>query len=247
MQRSRACKLCRTRRIKCDESKPSCLKCRKAKRACPGYWNPSEITIRDETEATIRKATLTTPRHADPGRQQESLAPWSQADPIQSRGLTSQHSASTSINLLSRGLSPSWMSSALGSTDISTDREFGTNFVILYTLQTPVDDQATCFFLSNFVMMPHNGDGKGYLAFIPRMLALLPARGSPFPLCFKAAATTALAGRANSKPLLAKARMYYSLALHQLNRVLSDQKTPKNDDLCLASVILLSFCEVCWG
>ncbi|ATY63872.1 Fungal transcriptional regulatory protein [Cordyceps militaris CM01] len=34
---SRGCYLCRSRKIKCDETKPFCNRCRKSKRQCPGY------------------------------------------------------------------------------------------------------------------------------------------------------------------------------------------------------------------
>ncbi|KFG83470.1 putative negative acting factor [Metarhizium anisopliae] len=34
---SRGCQMCRIRRIKCDETKPTCKQCAKARRVCPGY------------------------------------------------------------------------------------------------------------------------------------------------------------------------------------------------------------------
>ncbi|EEY17748.1 predicted protein [Verticillium alfalfae VaMs.102] len=52
---SGGCKLCKLRRIKCDEAKPFCMKCKKAKRDCPGYSDPFEAKIRDQTQATIRR------------------------------------------------------------------------------------------------------------------------------------------------------------------------------------------------
>ncbi|KAF1739532.1 putative transcriptional regulatory protein [Beauveria bassiana] len=46
------CATCRTRRIKCDEGKPSCLQCIKAKRQCVGYLTNTVL--------------ITQPRHSTP-------------------------------------------------------------------------------------------------------------------------------------------------------------------------------------
>ncbi|KFA71345.1 hypothetical protein S40288_08961 [Stachybotrys chartarum IBT 40288] len=43
---SRACGTCRRRRKKCDETRPSCLRCIKAKRACTGYESGADRTFR---------------------------------------------------------------------------------------------------------------------------------------------------------------------------------------------------------
>ncbi|KUI58198.1 White-opaque regulator 1 [Cytospora mali] len=53
---SRGCQMCRTRRIKCDETKPTCNQCAKARRHCPGYRDEFELIFRNETKATERRA-----------------------------------------------------------------------------------------------------------------------------------------------------------------------------------------------
>lgn len=76
---SRGCQMCRTRRIKvscsyerptrspppeadilssgqCDETKPTCNQCAKARRDCPGYRDEFELIFRNETKATERRA-----------------------------------------------------------------------------------------------------------------------------------------------------------------------------------------------
>ncbi|KAK9319181.1 hypothetical protein V1517DRAFT_60497 [Lipomyces orientalis] len=40
---SRACKACKARREKCDETRPSCRRCLKAKRTCPGYQVDADL------------------------------------------------------------------------------------------------------------------------------------------------------------------------------------------------------------
>lgn len=48
--------MCRTRRIKCDETKPTCKQCAKSRRECPGYKDEFDLVFRNETEATERRA-----------------------------------------------------------------------------------------------------------------------------------------------------------------------------------------------
>ncbi|KAK3321233.1 hypothetical protein B0T19DRAFT_262254 [Cercophora scortea] len=52
---SRGCRTCRTRRIKCDEAKPTCKRCEKSKRECLGYRPEFEIVHRDQTRSTVRR------------------------------------------------------------------------------------------------------------------------------------------------------------------------------------------------
>ncbi|KAH8816989.1 hypothetical protein F5884DRAFT_778150 [Xylogone sp. PMI_703] len=56
--RSKGCRLCRQRRIKCDEATPACTQCRTTGRVCPGPI--TGIIIRDMT-LTVRQATLAKP------------------------------------------------------------------------------------------------------------------------------------------------------------------------------------------
>ncbi|KAK1753478.1 hypothetical protein QBC47DRAFT_303598 [Echria macrotheca] len=53
---SRGCQMCRMRRIKCDETKPSCNQCLKSRRQCPGYKDEFDLMFRNETRATERRA-----------------------------------------------------------------------------------------------------------------------------------------------------------------------------------------------
>ncbi|KAK3391599.1 hypothetical protein B0T20DRAFT_331477, partial [Sordaria brevicollis] len=52
---SKGCQVCRTRRIKCDETKPTCNQCLKARRQCPGYKDDFDLVFRNVTKATERR------------------------------------------------------------------------------------------------------------------------------------------------------------------------------------------------
>ncbi|KAJ5527800.1 hypothetical protein N7513_011959 [Penicillium frequentans] len=51
--RSKGCKTCRKRRVKCDERKPTCDRCHRAGKECEGYVR--YIEFRDETARVARK------------------------------------------------------------------------------------------------------------------------------------------------------------------------------------------------
>lgn len=53
---STGCQMCRTRRIKCDETKPTCNQCSKARRQCPGYRDHFDLLLRSENQAAKRRA-----------------------------------------------------------------------------------------------------------------------------------------------------------------------------------------------
>jgi Fungal specific transcription factor domain/Fungal Zn(2)-Cys(6) binuclear cluster domain len=51
--RSKGCRICVQRRVRCDLTRPICLRCRKGNRPCPGY--ASDIQFQDETERLHEK------------------------------------------------------------------------------------------------------------------------------------------------------------------------------------------------
>ncbi|KAL3432840.1 hypothetical protein BDV09DRAFT_173220 [Aspergillus tetrazonus] len=53
---SSGCQTCRTRRIKCDETRPHCNACVRSGRECPGYPHPLDIVLRHQ-KAFNRKNT----------------------------------------------------------------------------------------------------------------------------------------------------------------------------------------------
>lgn len=320
---SRACKLCRARRIKCDETKPHCLKCKKSKRQCPGYRDPFEINLRDETQATIRKAKAAAAaqkrasRHDDQDVSSDESPTKSTHSPsaniIRRRSSTQTSDASWDTTSKSTWSSPCSDIDVLHSADISPtaifssptdmfgspifdftvppstqDLSFDFNSTwsipetgfstpikgiassvtssfdgstwglnsplggslgwsysppVLPGLQTPLDEQATCFFLSNFVLSISSAQNPCLFSFILKILQWDGIKDTPFPMAFTAVSLAALAGRPNSRHLLPTSRIYYSTALVQLKEVLKDKERAKHDTT-LAAAILLSFYEV---
>ncbi|TQN73104.1 Transcriptional regulatory protein moc3 [Colletotrichum shisoi] len=269
---SRACKLCRARRIKCDETKPFCLKCAKSKRVCPGYRDAFEINLRDETQSTIRKAKSAalrkaireglaaeqdeegeghintqakvmewTPPAAPPPRQQRvNIIPVTSDDDWLDR--YSNSSSSEVSPSMSYASSLSYISNQAPDTFVSFKDIEGATYGMPHTLQTPLDQQATCYFLANYVLAPPTGVGRGILTFVLPLLNMPSYQTSPLQSAFSAVSMAALAGRPHSRRLSSMANLHYSKALEDLTRAMQDRVAVRQDTT-LASAILLAFYE----
>ncbi|KAB8259766.1 hypothetical protein BDV32DRAFT_150185 [Aspergillus pseudonomiae] len=53
---SPACEPCRTRRLKCDQRRPSCSQCIRAHRECSGYRDVATLSFHDQSQEVIGKA-----------------------------------------------------------------------------------------------------------------------------------------------------------------------------------------------
>ncbi|KAM4065043.1 fungal specific transcription factor [Hirsutella rhossiliensis] len=61
---SRGCQMCRIRRIKCDETKPTCKQCAKARRQCPGYRGADQSGGRHDVSRPTRADKTLAPSSA---------------------------------------------------------------------------------------------------------------------------------------------------------------------------------------
>lgn len=110
--------------------------------------------------------------------------------------------------------------------------------------QVPVEQQALCFFLANFVYLPQANSTRGYLDFlVPMMKTERP--DSHLSVSFQAVALASLANRPNSKGsgLMSQAISQYAKALKVTNIALQNPALQKSDQT-LASILLLGFFEV---
>ncbi|KAL8925940.1 MAG: hypothetical protein Q9208_003253 [Pyrenodesmia sp. 3 TL-2023] len=53
---SKACQVCKQRHLKCDETRPACLNCIKARRICPGYTEGLDLVLRDQNQIVKAKS-----------------------------------------------------------------------------------------------------------------------------------------------------------------------------------------------
>ncbi|PVH87857.1 hypothetical protein DL98DRAFT_648778 [Cadophora sp. DSE1049] len=219
---SRGCQMCRTRRIKCDETKPTCNQCAKSRRVCPGYKDDFDLVFRNETQATERRARRAV--NSKRAGSQISLA-------------TQQSSFSTtSTDETSPERSPTLIAP-------NPDQDMSKAISPLGALSIPLEQQAPCFFVSNFVIAPRL-ETRGYFDFLLPMLKSESAN-SHLSLAFSAVAMASLANRPNTRGqrmLFSQAIGQYTKALKATNLALQTPAHQKTD-ATLAAILMLGFFE----
>ncbi|WYZ44208.1 hypothetical protein EsH8_VII_000644 [Colletotrichum jinshuiense] len=228
---SGGCKLCKARRIKCDEAKPFCMRCKKSRRQCPGYRNPFEANIRDETQATIKRFK-------------------------KSRGEDSSEDEGKSVSqvcnkqCLTAVAGPKYKTfdyanpiafASHKDDDVAEEEE---DRDIPASMFDSLDEQASCYFLSEFIIVPYTPTARGYYRFLPRFLSR-PKVSKCLSQAYKAVSLAALAAQrpVNANPALFHAQGHYLRAVRAVNKAIMDPKEAL-DDQTLGAVLMLAFYEV---
>jgi len=218
------------------------MRCQKSKRTCPGYRDAFELKLRDESKSTKKKASrkvneaLTISNvvldHGDSGRglfaNQDLCYPSAQG---QTCGLyakkDSKSSPSTHFSVVSKFTG-----------EVRSPKY---DFISAH-MTTPIAQQAACYFLANFVLVPDASTSRGYLDWV---MPLLKQESPPkcLLLAFSAVSMAAFGTRPNSKSVLPKAGLSYLNALKEINFALKDPQAAPTDST-LASVMLMASFEV---
>ncbi|KAH7154842.1 hypothetical protein B0J13DRAFT_210924 [Dactylonectria estremocensis] len=201
---SRGCQMCRARRIKCDETKPTCNQCAKSRRQCPGYKDEFDLVFRNETQATERRAQRAN-KKALAQKQTKTASPQETNKTVPSANTTQAQT-------------------------------------VIATLNLPIDQQATCHFISNFVLLPRYDNTRGYLEFV---LPLLQSENTAphFKLAFDACAIASLGNRVGSGHTFeGQALGYYTKALAATFTALKDPEVATTDST-LAAILMLGLFE----
>jgi hypothetical protein len=108
----------------------------------------------------------------------------------------------------------------------------------------PVDQQASCHFVSNFILVPRQDGTRGFMDFV---IPLMRSESSNHPLAhaFNACAYASLGNRPNAAASGLKdiAIIKYQQALESIQVVLKDPDASKSD-ATLTAVLLLALYEV---
>lgn len=111
------------------------------------------------------------------------------------------------------------------------------------TLKIPLQDAASCHFLSNFVLMAPKGTNRGFMEFLPP-LYVAAAPGDPFSLAFTACSLASLSYREGFDPLLEQqAAACYVKALSATSSALY-RPSIATSDATLGAVLLLALYEL---
>jgi hypothetical protein len=115
---------------------------------------------------------------------------------------------------------------------------------IIPAIQIPTETQASCHFVSNFVLVPRQGSTRGFMDYlIPLMKS--ESSNSHLQHAFNACALASLGNRGASKGANFTDRAFaeYTKALSATNTALRDPEASKTDGV-LAAVLLLGMFEV---
>ncbi|TVY94509.1 hypothetical protein LAWI1_G000108 [Lachnellula willkommii] len=112
-------------------------------------------------------------------------------------------------------------------------------------LSVPIEQQAPCFFVTNFILPSSDtrGTGTGHFDYLAPLMKTA-GLDSPLSIAFQAVAMAALANRPNSRGrgLLPKAMGQYAKALKATNLALQNPAQQKSDQT-LAAILMLGFFE----
>nr|KMM72429.1 hypothetical protein CPAG_08723 [Coccidioides posadasii RMSCC 3488] len=213
---SKGCHRCRRRKIRCDQSEPSCGQCLRANHICPGYRDQLDLLFRDETPKVTRKAR-TTSKHAALGRFQSSVADQSsaiveisrpeQVPPIPARPYQ-----------MTNGTDP------FSSRPLSLD----------------LKHQALCFFASSYAPPPRSFE-TDYLGYTP--LGQNVIDNETLTICMTAVGLASLSNITKSRSMRLAAQEQYVHALPLIHGRLQNQEHARSI-VTLDAVMLLGMFEV---
>ncbi|PYI23862.1 C6 finger domain protein [Aspergillus violaceofuscus CBS 115571] len=230
---SKGCGECRSRKIRCDQARPTCSQCAKGNRVCPGYRDELSLMFRDESQQVVRKArTGTSARKTKPANKSGSSGR-SEIPCGGSSGTTSS--------------SPSAASGSSNIGDFSENTDLQRDLVTRRPLDLqpsyqPTKNEAICFFLSQ-----NNWIGSIWMRPDSATEFILDLQSSPSQQAMIASMTSAgmamLARARRSTPLRITSEKEYGQALQLLTSAVTDEKEAR-DNSTLAAVLLLAIFEV---
>ncbi|OJJ30222.1 hypothetical protein ASPWEDRAFT_702358 [Aspergillus wentii DTO 134E9] len=221
-QRSQGCILCRKRKVKCDEGKPTCNNCKAHGKECPGYSKPSSPFIfRNENKKAEKLVQKGQKRHEN--NQNPQFGPETKSETAVSRRSGTFEGPLINVS-------------------VSVPR---------YLFDSTWEDRSHCYFLDQFTL-PQEIDGSpGPLDSVPTLYTFCQrgedTSGAPLS-CLQSAldavAFATLANQANVPSLAIHAKKKYGQALRDLNKALSSVETAVRDETMGAIVMLTLFEDV---
>ncbi|KAK1995120.1 hypothetical protein LX36DRAFT_726088 [Colletotrichum falcatum] len=233
---SSGCKLCRIRKVKCDEAKPFCMRCTKSKRHCPGYGPVGRGQPKPSAEK-LKRVKQTGSYNSHLTDHPISHKPGSSGEYTDNTLSRTTPSPSTSLGPRRRNSAPF----RIGDRECDLVECFKN---VPGGLTNPLDEQASCLFLSQFVNVAMTSTARGYYSFLPRYFG----RGNIsvcLSLAFKATSMASLAMRQSKGmrgPALLRAQEHHVNALKAVGQAIADPIEVENDQT-LGAVLMLAFYE----
>lgn len=236
--RSKGCKTCVQRRIKCDQTRPNCERCIKRGLDCPGYG----VTVKFQDEGPRLKQHFDKKQHTFTIDVVEEEGTFT-SDSYSSGGPTSPSSSNSSLELVRQD--SSWAQS-------TSDGTSDPYIPMMDFLQSPgvFQDQLLSVFIGAIAPdnVPHNiPPSHRHHGNWLKTLITMPSEAVPDGLssAIRALSLSYIGKCNNFEPLLEESRHYYGLALKHLSQAI--RASPDVDALSsttLSTTMLLSFYEM---
>ncbi|KAL2867005.1 Zn(II)2Cys6 transcription factor domain-containing protein [Aspergillus lucknowensis] len=217
---STGCQTCRSRRIKCDETRPHCNACIRSSRECPGYPHPLDVRIRPQRTLTWIAE--------NPGR---SVASSAKDDDVDMKESVQNSTTSPELSSIpSLPLRP----------------ETPTSLVppqIPGGLYLPMEDTVTGLFFSSYVYAPRDPLVRtGSMELLPRLYAAAPV-ASPVRMGALAVAYFSVASWTRQEHLLRSARQCFVNTLALTREALQGDVEKSFDEVLMAMLLLYIYEE----
>ena len=210
---SKGCEPCRKRRVKCDQERPACTQCVRTQRPC-AYRDLDALVFRDQNELVRRRA-----RRWKVKKSKEA--------PTRSNGIETGAAPAHSGDPI---VSDSDMREVLAPHHSAT-----TSLLALQSITVSIEDQASSFFLKNYVL--GNSRSFDYLQSFTNS-----GMEEHLALCGHAVALATLSSERQSPELEKSALRAYTVALQSINLALQSLDVARKDST-LVAVILLDLFE----
>lgn len=253
---SKGCLACLKRRVKCDEGKPHCQRCKKGGRECPGYRDPARIKIRDMTATTINRFEYerTIPKSSefdffDQNYPQSVLTLRTNVDGDVSRSWELPYRADGEEGQSDHATGPSGQiehAAVAGSSwNDSLVNRFDATAAIRAPPRTPAEQQAFAYLINCYLDVPPQSLDPGYLDVL-NLVTRRQNRGICLETCLSTLALAAFSRRPASRSATVDTQASYSNALKAVNGTIGNPKSIYDDEL-LASIIILALVECLIG
>ncbi|RDK43167.1 C6 finger domain protein [Aspergillus phoenicis ATCC 13157] len=259
---SKGCGECRSRKIRCDQTRPTCSQCAKGNRVCPGYRDQLSLMFRDESQQVIRKArTGTTARRAKSSRKTSPGSTTNTTTTTSSSNSSAPASSPSGSGIVTASPSPGPVLSSADSNPSSTTGDLepfefdgpeylSPQFVQQHAIQQPLvlqpsyqptKNEAISYFLRQNAWI---GSFWSKIEANPDILRRASATSHNALMTSLASVGIAMISRIRkSEPMKIAAEKEYGNALQLLTTAVADQQQAKNN-ATLAAVLMLAIFEV---
>ncbi|KKK20550.1 hypothetical protein ARAM_005068 [Aspergillus rambellii] len=213
---STGCQSCRSRHIKCDETRPHCKACVRTGRQCPGYPHPLDFMLRDRIAFTRR------------GRSTSSQTP----SFVKSDDAAGPSEVST-IPSVTRAVQPGTPPVSAASSHIPS------------TLCLPMEDTVTSLFFNSYLYLPKDPLVRtGFMELLPQLFATAPL-DSHLRLGTLAVAFFSVAAWTHQESLLRSSQQCFVKALSRTRQALQGNIDQNLDEILMTVLLLSTYEEFC--